>query len=403
LQHFQQVPGLNMNRETLLMLARQVSPFNAQKYLLAKKWKLASKNPRPDILLFNHRSDKFKQIIIPQSNNYELYASDLLLAVSWLEKEEKRDAVSILGQMMTPDADILRYRIQSPQAASGTLMLASVQTLISSVVSSLSAAICDVYSPGQAHHRMIKTKEVKRLLEKAQFGQTEHGSFVVKMVAPLDNLDGGYPPFSMMNDAGVRQGVVHLLKSVAQVVKAIEKGTTKQFIKKGCAAPPFSNNLINSIADMQLWEDANIEISVEWAPTLLPERGVPSSVSVPANYFDEIEKICRGFAPKDSENPVEFFSGFVIELCGENNEAGQKYGDVIVQLTRSDGESFPAAVFLPEVQHQDAIKSYKDNLPVYLSGKLIREGGRKRRIRDLGFFNVCENVIVSPVGNQHEN
>ena len=369
-----------MNRENLLMLARQVSPFNAQRYLLSKGWKLAAKNPRQDIILFNHRRDKFKQIIIPKSNEYELYARDLLLlAISRLEEEEQRDAVSIIGQMLAPDADIVRYRIQSPQAETGTLALASVQKLIASVVSSLSAAICDVFSPGKIplHHKRVKTKQVRSLLEKAQFGQTEHGSFVVKVVAPLNSLDGESSFPAVGN--GVREGVVHLLKSVGTVVDTVKKGTTKQFIKKGLANPPFSDNLLNSIADMRLWKDSDVEISSEWAPILPPEKRAISKVFIPSDYFDEIERISRAFAPKNTESPMEFFSGFVTELCGEPDETEQKHGDVVVQLTRSDGETFSATAFLPVAWHQDAIEGYKKNLPVYLSGKVIREGGGKRR------------------------
>ena len=385
-----------MNREHLLTLARQVSPFHAQKYLLAKGWKLASKNPRQDIILFNRPRDKFNQIIIPKSNDYELYGRDLLRAISRLEEEEHRDAESILGQMFTLDADILRYRIRSPQAESGTLSLASVQTLISGVVASLSAALCDVLSPDNSIpllHRVTKTKQVRSLLEKAQFGQTEHGSFVVKVVAPLDNLSEGTPSFVEMLDGGMRQGVVHLLKSVTSIVDTVKKGTTRQFIKKGLDKPLFSVNLVNSIMDMQLWSDADIEISSEWSPSLLPDKHTPSSVFVPSAYFDDIGKMCRAFTPKDSDSPVEFFSGFVTELCGENDESDQKYGDVVIQLTCSDGESFPATVFLPANWHQDAISGYKRNIPVYLSGKLVREG-RKRKVRELGFFKLCEEEDI---------
>ena len=83
-----------MTREVLLMLAGQVSPIKAQRYLLAKKWKLVAKHPRKDILLFNHRKDKLKQIVIPASSDYEMDSNDLLNAVWWLEKEEQRDTVS---------------------------------------------------------------------------------------------------------------------------------------------------------------------------------------------------------------------------------------------------------------------------------------------------------------------
>ena len=383
-----------MNRESLLMVARQVSPLNAQKYLLAKKWKLVIKNPRQDILLFNHRSDKFKQIIIPKSNDYELYSSDLLRAVSLLAQEEQRDAAAILGQMTMPDADILRYRIRSPQADTGTLTLSSIQTLISSVIASLSAAVCDVFSPGKLHHGVTKTKPVKKLLEKAQFGQTEHGSYVVKVIAPLDNLEETHPSFQETSDGGTRLGIEHLMKSLTQVVKTVERGNTKQFIKRGLASPPFSDNLINAIVDMQLWQDADIEISSEWAPVLPPEKKIPSTVFIPSNYFDDIAKIGQGFAPKISESPVEFFSGFVIELCGETDDKSLKYGDVVVQLTRSDGESFPATVFLSQTAHQNAIKAYENNLPIHFSGRLIRESGRKKRVRDVGFFGLCEGEQI---------
>lgn len=390
-----------MNNDTLLMLARQVSPFNAQKYLLAKGWKLIVKNPREDILLFHHHRDRNKQIIVPKLNDYELYPDDLLVqAISRLEKEEKRDALSILGQMITPDADILRYRIRSPKAESGALSLSSVQMLISSVVASLSAAVCDVFSPGKKiplHHKRIYTKEVKSLLERSQFGQTEHGSFIVKVIAPLDSLDSRVPSFAEMNDGGTRQGIEHLLKSVESVVRTVKKGHTTKFIRQGLNDPPFSDNLINSVADMQLWSDADVEISSEWAPILPVTKSVPSTVFIPSDYFGDIKKIGQEFAPKISESPLEFFSGFVIELRGETNDAEQKFGDVVIQLTRSDGESFPVTVFLEPERHQDAIRSYEQNRPVYLSGKLVRDGGRKRRICDVGFFKLlCENDEETP-------
>lgn len=140
---------------------------------------------------------------------------------------------------------------------------------------------------------------------------------------------------------------------------------------------------------MWLWPDVDIEISSEWAPTLPQEKGVPSMVRIPSGYFDEIEKISKEFTPQNAESPIEFFSGFVTELCGETNEKASKYGDVVVYLTQADGEPFPVTAWLPETQHQDAIKSYEKNIPVYFSGKLIRESGRKKRVRDIGFFKLC--------------
>ncbi|MDR2117152.1 MAG: hypothetical protein LBP87_12305 [Planctomycetaceae bacterium] len=376
-----------MNHNALFSLAKNIKPYNVRKYLLAKGWKEVKKMSRKDIFLFNHPKNKQQQIVFPSEDDYQLYPEDLLIAVNRLQEYEQRDIASILTQLSNPDADILRYRIQSQQAESGSLSLTVVNRFISGVIDSLRAAISDNQYPKTAHHYKMNHNLVTQTLEHAQFGQTELGSFVVKIIAPVDIADEDNT-LEDMRSRTIRNGIVHLLKSTSQIVNAVQKNTTQLFIDKIKNKPLFSNNLVNALVDLQLWDDATIELSTEWAP-VLPEKKVPSQITILPHYFQEIEKISRLITPPVEKQNIEFFTGFVVDLEGETNEHGKKEGYVHLQVSSYDKDSFKTVAWLNENDHTTAIRAYKENLPVTFSGKLVRHKNYKREILDVGFFKLC--------------
>lgn len=383
--------GLNMERDIILAAAKSISPRNAQRYLAAKGWSLLKTDTRDDILVFNHRKYRLKQIVVPKFTDYEKFPEDMAEVLLRLEEIEERGLSSIITQLSDPNSDILRYRIKSRQAESGTLSLSVIQRFISSIIGTLRASVCDNITR-QLYHQRMGFKQVKRLLDRAQFGQTEHGSFVVKVVAPLDNLCESGPQFTEMLDDGTRQGIVHLLVSVEKIVNVIESGSIRNFVRKGLKEPPFSSNLAHSLVDMQVWEDADIEISSEWAPVLKVDKKTPSKAAIPSEYFKEIEMIGDAFAPKETAHRVEYFSGVISDLNGDLNENGKRFGEVIVQALSAEGESFAAKLFLTEHQYEIADKSHMENSPIFFSGKLVRKGSRGREIKEIGLFSLCAEV-----------
>jgi hypothetical protein len=358
-----------MNSNLLHTLAQNIKPFHAQRYLVAKGWREIKGIPRKDIFLFKH-SGTDQRIMIPCEDHYELYAADILSSAQQLQGIEKRDLVSILTQLANPDIDILRYRIQSQHVEIGTLSLSVVNKFISGVVDSLRASLCDIQNSHQAHHTKMSNKFITQTLEHVQFGQTEYGSFVVKIMAPIDIADEDNT-FEVMRNITIRQGIVHLLQSANQMICVIQENNTQSFIEAIKERPPFSDNLVNALLDMQLWEDATIELSSEWAP-ILPEERTPAKITIPAEYFKDIEKISRSIAPPIEKQAIEIFTGFVMDLEGETNERGKKQGLVRVKVSTYDKESFTAFINLPEYEHDLAISAYRENLPITFSGKLIR-------------------------------
>ena len=377
-----------MDHESTLEIARAVSPKAACRYLAAKGWTKANTGPREDIYLFGHKKYKYEQIIVPKSNDYERYADDILVAVGRLTEVERRSEDAILSQLKTPDADTLRYRLISPNASLGTISLGLALQFIKSITESLAASVCDCANK-KLFHPNLGLKQVKRLLDKAQFGQTEQGSFVVKVVAPLDNLESNSVEFTEMLDGGIRGGITHLMNSASVLVQTIEKGQVKPFIKKGLSCPPFSSNLIRSLVRMQIWDDASVEISSDWSPVLKADRKTPSKVMIESDYFKEIASIGVAFSPKENEERTDYFTGVVSDLGGDHvDENNNRYGEVVVQALATSGESFPVKLDLPQEQYKIADQSHMQNIPIIFSGKLVRKIRAIDEIRDIGMFKL---------------
>lgn len=378
-----------MKRELMLALAKKITPHAVCRYLDVKGWKLKKTNSRSDIFIYEFRKIPFMQVLIPKSTDYEMYPDDILETVRILEEVEQRDSETILTHLSNLGSDVVRFRVQSSRADAGIISLASAQQFISGLTDALRASVCDVMNPVKFHRR-IGGNKIKRLLERTQFGQTEHGSFIAKVIAPLDNLEektsSERPAFPEMQSYSIRQGITHLLRSSERIVQAIQKNKVKSLIQSGSKKPPFSSNLAYSLVDMQLWEDASLEISVDWSPILAAEPKTPSRILIPCDYFPEIAEIGEAFSPNESEEKSEFYTGVVEELRGEEGETQKRSGEVIVKVLASDATAFQAKLDLTETQYDIAIDSHRYSRQIQFSGILTRTGNN-RTIKSVGYFS----------------
>jgi hypothetical protein len=376
-----------MNREAIFLTVKKIKPFNVKKYLQYKGWVEITGILRKDIFVFENPDKKEQQIIFPNDDDYENYTNDILIAINHLQKYEQRDITSIITQLINPEVDILRYRLKSKEAESGSVSLNIINKFINGVANSLRAAICDCLNTTAAHHTRLSNKKVSQILEQSQFGQTEHGSFVVKVITPLQ-------PRSIQDrssyDSLARQGIKHLLKSTETIVQTVNKNSVQSFLNSFRQSdPPFSDNLVNSLVDMQIWDDATLELSSEWSPAIPVEDNVPQSVTIMPEYFKDIELIGCSIAPAKSESATEYFTGFVTELCGDTNVDGQKYGLVHVAVTTQDQDNFTVDVNLEVQDHATAIQAYEKNMPVSFSGNLVRRSARIREVSEVKNFKLC--------------
>jgi hypothetical protein len=368
-------------------------PSGIKRYLIGKGWTEIKDFPRTDVWLFNDAKIS-EQILVPKENGYELYPSDLLRIVEKLQHVEHRDIGLIVTQLQHPDVDIVRYRIQSSQTETGTLPLNAINKFIVSVVNSFKAAIADCINPNLHHPRMGGTR-LDQLLEQAQFGQTEHGSYVVKIIAPVFQKE----QLMLFSDGSlveneVRKGVVHLLKSTHAMICAIENEEAEQFVVRHQKHPTISDNFVNAIADMQLSDDSSLEITSDWSP-MIQVPSIPSRVKIKPEYFESISGIGCRLSPKPENRTSELLTGFVTQLEGTPDETGKPEGYVTIDILTPDQGHFSVYAYLSQSDHQKAILAYQNTIPVNFSGKLLRKSARRREIIEINNFSLSQ-----PIGNK---
>ena len=75
------------------------------------------------IALFGHPEAQWDQLIVPMDESLDDYAQRLRDVIENLAAFERRPVVEVLNDLMTSDADILRYRVASSATGRGSIPL----------------------------------------------------------------------------------------------------------------------------------------------------------------------------------------------------------------------------------------------------------------------------------------
>src|SRR5688572_23731265 len=138
----------------LLDQAMMVSPLAARQYAEAKGWQLVRRGIESRLYVLQHPQDTLRQIVIPMDETGIDLGDAVLDAARKLADVEKRTLNAILNDLLQPSADVLRFRVVSPIAASGYLSLEGGINLLNGAKRALLSAACSVWHPKKHHPRM---------------------------------------------------------------------------------------------------------------------------------------------------------------------------------------------------------------------------------------------------------
>jgi hypothetical protein len=359
-------------------LVAQLKPQQVRAYALAKGWKRAP-NKRPEVAVFNSPNQGDEQLIIPVEESLTDYTKRLREVVDVLAAFESRPAVEVLGDLLTPEADVLRFRTRSASAARGILPLADGIRLLEGAKKSILAAACSVVHP-VAHHPRMSHTEAQQLVSACQLGQTERGSYTVVVSCPLRAVEQEQTLLAQ-SEPFTRQAVSLLIRSLDRVANAIEQDDTASLITRTSHQPTISANLCDALLLMQPPEDdSELSVSVSWAATLPATVQTPSVVRIKHEYFRFIEDVYKKLQPSSSPEP-SLFVGYVDTLNGQPNEHGKMQGETTVSVMYEE-EMRKARVDLSPSDYQVAIQAHSVVGAVKFKG-VLHLGRRVHRITDI--------------------
>ena len=163
-----------------------VAPTSMMAYLRARGWKQQPFHTKLATMwiLEDEESEDTYEILLPRTREIRDFRLRMTEALRTLEIVEQRSAPQIVDDLLTATADTIRIRLRAPGLESGSLPLNLGAQMIQQAREIVLAAACGAVEPRPVY-RTKKPKHAHEYLERVRLGQTESGSYVVKLYSPV--------------------------------------------------------------------------------------------------------------------------------------------------------------------------------------------------------------------------
>lgn len=281
-----------------------ISPIDVGKYLSVNNWVQRKLLPN-DVAIWSKRKegDGLYRLWLPLDNELVDFAESMKKAITVIAQDEGRSQLELIEDFNTiAIGDIIRLNsFDEFNHASSSVLLSHGKALINQSEDLIAAA---AMSENQARevHPSRKANIVYDYLKSVRLGQTEPGSFTVKLVSPIDDIiedeDPVLPetppklPFS-------RRAVMRLmtgLEAVQDVVRDVHRRRRfdlKPFLE--VVPQGLSANLCEAIAGEESRTPQNeyrpVDVSITWSYSL-PSSGQskPFNINFPVEYMGYIAR-----------------------------------------------------------------------------------------------------------------
>ena len=369
-----------------------ISPIDLRDFIKAKGWTLRPEGITDRLYVLPNAHFPHRQLVFPMDIAAPDYAESIQRVIEKLSEIIGERPPLLLSRIQTLRDDALRFRVFTEPGGDGSLPLGFASTLVMGAQQLLKVAACSILRP-RLHHPRLALTESLQLIEKSKFGQTEAGSFILKVSCPVHALDvQGTIPFNENSLPFVRQVTLFLKRSIEQLICAIEADTLNALVDtlKQAPAPLISSNLCEAVTQFHdEGLDNSLDIDIDWSvlePITEKDR-LKKPLRIQRDYFGRIEDVRRELRSSSSHDK-DTFIGTVEHLAGDMGEDGQRTGEVILALLLREGESIRARVTLSAEQYKKADQAHMtEGAYVQATGKL-HQGRQPRAMTELSQFEL---------------
>jgi hypothetical protein len=351
---------------------RAPAPDAVAAYLLQRGWIHRQSNAQWAIYEFEARGDSFF-IEVPQQAAAQDYPRAFSLLLDDLARLESRTRSVVLWDLKASAVDTVRLTLESAVTKDGRIPVEAGRRVYAAAREILLSAACAVIDPRPVYAKR-KPDEAMRLLDRARFGQTEVGSFVLTIecsVAPRLqqslHLDAGDPDDPFERLACVK--LAHALREAeAATRESAASGSIEPFrsrIQAGVSA-----NLCDGVAElMEATSAESFVSSFSFAlrrPLLAP---VPEVVT----YSADTPPILREASSRLREEAVYPETDIIGPVVKLESDDPTKGGYVVLKAD-FEGRFRSVRVRLEPEVYEHAAYAHLERLLVKCVCELAREG-----------------------------
>lgn len=350
-------------------------------YLISHGWRLDKDASAEGMGLFRLPDESDAEILLPLQRDWNDYAERMAEAVATLAAVEERAIGQVINDLSGPEADVLRFRIIAPNTTLGTLPLNDGLRLLQGSRDLLLAAACSAHQH-QAYYPRQTFNEALEFLHGCRLGQTERGSYVATLIAPVPAELPSLPfPDDLKEEEWMaaepypRRVMLQLASGLRFVRRAIQAGKPADILQGVPAG--VSANLCEALAVMApSSEQATLEIRTTWSRSRLRvPSSLPQNVAFTQGEFALINEVGRrlreGLAPRRQQ--VE---GVIVSLQADADLFEDFQGKVVLRA-EVGGRSVRVKFALKQPDYSRACDAHRDQKRVVVSGMLQRKAHSK--------------------------
>jgi hypothetical protein len=348
---------------------RAISPSALAAYARGEGWQKAeSYGAHADV----YGAANKPEIVLPRTDRLGDYPTVISKLIAIFAKATEQDELATYRDLVGADRDVVRIRSFGGDDDGSVLIDAGVK-IVSQARDMLLAAACAARLP-QPLFRLGANKEATDYMRRVKLGQTEHGSFVVTLLAPVPPLlqlpfDPTWAGFD--DEPFERQVTRRLVDALDASRNAVELAASGEgaYAFENAVEAGVSANLCEAVASL-IEQSSGLDISLTWArtrPTPESHRKIAFSPS-DAEFLKEAARTFRARHPKPD---VSLF-GTVHKLKRDQEEVE---GLVTLKAIVDDRLQSVRAV-LDQANYSVAVRAHDQKTPVIVKGDLERVGQR---------------------------
>ena len=315
-------------------------------------------------------SYKTSEFLVPVDIQFADYAYRIAEILAALEKVEDRSQVQIFEDLQNSGFDIIRIRDVSEDTRTGSLSFMRSVDFIAHTRDLLMAAACSA-----ATHKISylgrKPQDAERFMESVRFAQTERGSFVLCLLAPVaPGLTSSGATTDMPEEVPYEKRVVPTLQ---QGLEALSLAAQRSSLDN--SMEHFQEAAVQGVTTNMC--DALIALHEDLRPNYI-EIGITYSVNrsetpnfthiVDAGYIPLIKVASESIKAKESE-PGQVVRGPVVWLESQDPETWGgtiKIRDIMAPRPRL------IQVQLSSEEYLQALAAHRDGQIVELTGTVVK-------------------------------
>jgi len=369
-------------------LARPPGGEEIARYLIATGW-TESKRVRGIAAVWQHSGIESAEVLLPLDQSLRDYPERLLDAVSALAEQEGRSPEEVARDIGLLSHNLVSVRVMHPDTDEGSIPLNDGVALIARAKDMLLAAAMAVYGK-RRQFRGLHVKSARDYFECLRLGQTEVGSYVVNIIAPIGDVPGDAGADSEPIGQAVTHSLVSGLEALTEAADVYRgNGSLKAFeisVPRGVSA-----NLCDAVIGLSgQRRNREFEVTVRSGPSPIGGR------SETTFRFDQprLEAVltASAFLKNDYIAKNLYLIGFVRKL----NRARDAEAGTATMETEFGGIERLVQIELAGNEYHDAVIAHDKKLAVACSGDVHVKSKSATMTRKGAFKIVAPNDLFKP-------